>query len=162
MLNAKEYTTIDRAAQGWPSGPWDSEPDKVQWKDEKTGMPCLAVRHGTSGHWCGYVGVNPDHPLYEKDYGAPSVDVHWGLTFADSCQKSESESVGVCHVPEPGEPDHVWWFGFDCAHCEDFSPRDKKYEKERGWSTYGTYKTLRFVQNQCAHLASQLAQDAPQ
>ena len=156
MINVKEYTTIDRAAQGWPSGEWDGEPDKVQWKDESTGMPCLAVRHGHSGHWCGYVGVNPDHPLFEKGYDEPSVEVHGGLTFADSCQKGETEAVGICHVPEPGESDHVWWFGFDCAHCMDIGPLDAKYNNERGWLRKGAYRNLRYVQNQCALLAGQL------
>lgn len=45
-------------------------------------------------------------------------DVHGGITFSDGCQ----EAGHICHTPEPGQPDNVWWFGFDCAHAGDVSP----------------------------------------
>lgn len=163
-MEAKTYTTIDRAALGWPSGPWDSEPDKVQWPDAATGLPCLAVRHPRSGHWCGYVGVADTHPLHGKNYGEVDATVHWGLTFADKCSPGETEDRGVCHIPAPGEPDHVWWFGFDCAHFNDHSPNDKKYEAERGYPFIvgpdEQYRTLAYVQQQCAELAAQVARVA--
>lgn len=41
---------------GWARGVWDSEPDKIQWQDAETGLPCLIVR-GPVGALCGYVGV---------------------------------------------------------------------------------------------------------
>lgn len=119
-----EYRTIDKSS--WElRGPWDNEPDKVQWQDADTGLPCLIVRHPSSGHFCGYVGVAEGHPAFGKDYEDESVGdvrVHGGLTFANKCQPKEHESEGICHLPEPGEPDHVWWLGFDCAHCDDLSP----------------------------------------
>ncbi len=37
-----EYRTVDKT--GWGEGPWQSEPDKRQWQDEATGLPCLIVR----------------------------------------------------------------------------------------------------------------------
>lgn len=161
-METREYTTIDRT--DWPEGLWDGEPDKVQWQDEETGMPCLAVRHPTSGHWCGYVGVEPGHPLHGKDYEEPNVDVHGGLTFADACRPTETEETGVCHVPGKGEPDHVWWFGVDCAHCDDYSPLDRKWANERGYPftiwPESSYKTLDFVKAQCAALALQLVHNA--
>jgi len=36
----------------WGPGPWQEEPDKVQWQDPQTGSVCLAVR-GPMGGWCG-------------------------------------------------------------------------------------------------------------
>jgi hypothetical protein len=36
----------------WPRGPWDDEPDKVQWPDEATGLPCM-VKRGPVGSFCG-------------------------------------------------------------------------------------------------------------
>ena len=50
--------------EGIPPGPWDNEPDKIQWVDETTGLDCLMVRNWW-GSWCGYVGVPEGHPLYE-------------------------------------------------------------------------------------------------
>lgn len=160
-MEAKTYTTIDRAALGWPAGPWDSEPDKLQWPDAATGLPCLAVRHPFRGHWCGYVGVADGHPWYGKKWYDVDAAVHGGLTFASRCQPGEDESRGVCHIPEPGEPDHVWWFGFDCAHSGDRSPQDEHYALTRGYpftAHHGeTYKPLAYVQRECADLAAQVA-----
>ena len=162
-METKTYTTIDRLALGWPAGPWDNEPDKMQWPDEATGLPCLAVRNPPAGNWCGYVGLPPEHPLYGKGYNNDGVDfeVHGGLTFANKCSPGENEAQGICHTPGPGEPDHVWWLGFDCAHYGDFSPQDKKYEAERGYPftimTDQQYRTLDYVRQQCAELATQVA-----
>lgn len=162
-MKAMEWTTIDRATQNWPSGPWDGEPDKVQWQDEETGLPCIAVRHGTSGHWCGYVGVSEGHQHFRQSYEAPDVGVHGGLTYADFCEPlGDEHGKGICHLPEPGEPDRVWWFGFDCAHSGDYGPRDEMYARDRPELCfkrigYDTYKTLAYVKQQCKSLARQLA-----
>lgn len=162
-METKEYKTIDRS--GWPSGEWDSEPDKVQWPDPATGLPCLAVRHSHSGHWCGYVGVAEGHLLYGADYNDVRFDdewpdVHGGLTFADKCRPG-AEETGICHVPGEGEPDHVWWFGFDCAHSGDYGPLDAMYARDRGYPfSIGhdeRYRPLAYVKAQCAKLAKQLA-----
>lgn len=146
----------------WPAGAWDGEPDKVQWKDAGTGLACLAKRHQRSGHWCGYVGVAPDHPWHGKGYDAlpdygPSV--HGGLTFAADCQEGPPEET-VCHIPDPGEPEHLWWFGFDCAHSGDRSPQDEVYARDRGHpftrSMDETYKALGYVRAECGRLAAQV------
>lgn len=227
-----EYRTADKT--GWGAGPWQQEPDKRQWQDEATGLPCLAVR-GPGGHWCGYVGVAEGHPLYRKGYSTPAgiekataarmiadrgyadlyatavadgsigaeslIDVHGGLTFADACEPAptreswekwrqrafarkdearrypvgdaamllkeraveledfdafveHSEAANVCHKPGAGEPDHVWWFGFDCAHSGDFSPKYARYGTPRHDETY---KPLDYVVRECQRLAAQLA-----
>jgi len=160
-METKEYRTIDRKAVQWPSGPWDSEPDKVQWPDEETSLPCLAVRHPHSGHWCGYVGVTEGHPFFGKGYNDVDVNVHGGLTFARACNPKETEAEGICHLPGEGEPDHVWWFGFDCAHSGDRGPRDEYFSQTKGYpftpSPNETYKPLSYVKNECASLAKQLA-----
>lgn len=159
-METKTYTTIDRAALGWPAGAWDGEPDKVQWPDAATGLPCLAVRNRTMGHWCGYVGLPPEHQLYGKGYEVPDVEVHGGLTFANKCSPVADEAKGICHTPSPGEPDHVWWFGFDCAHAWDYSPQQVKDAKELGYpftiNDDQDYRTLDYVQQECASLARQL------
>lgn len=230
-MKALEYRTLDKSK--WGDGPWHREPDKMQWQDEATGLPCLIVRnHG--GAWCGYVGVNDGHPLYATGYSSPAklpkdtlaklleargvsdlyaddlekgdvriesvVDVHGGLTFASFCGDhtrkdweewrnrrgqytteaakfpkgdsarflrewaecfdnygawvSRCEAVGICHVPEEGEPAKVWWFGFDCSHCDDISPG---YDFGRSFD-FGqrAYRDVGYVREQVAGLAKQL------
>jgi hypothetical protein len=107
MMNYKVERT------GWPSGPWDTESDRVQWQHK--GIDCLILRTHM-GNWCGYAAVTEGHPLFGKDYEDVDLHAHGGLTYANKCQGN------VCHVPEPGQPDNVWWFGFDCAHCFDYLP----------------------------------------
>jgi hypothetical protein len=60
------YRTIDKSS--WPRGAWDDEPDKKQWQDTATGLPCLIVRNGV-GALCGYVGVPRWHPWHGRQYG---------------------------------------------------------------------------------------------
>lgn len=157
-METKQYTTIDRSK--WPSGPWDSEPDKVQWPDAATGLPCLAVRSPRYGHWCGYVGVAPGHPLHGSGYDSSDatsrLQAHGGLTFANSCEPRETEAEGICHVAAPGEPDNVWWFGFDCAHFQDLQPAMQIAVP--GFPVYegSIYRTLDYVRENCASLAQQL------
>ena len=74
------------------------------------------------------------------------IACHGGLNYADKC------GGHICHVPEEGRPDDVWWFGFDCSHAGDFSPDHVKY---KGYAN-GTYKTLDYVKRQCTALAAQL------
>jgi hypothetical protein len=216
-METLEYRLTDKSA--WTPGPWSDEPDKMQFRDEATGLPCLIVRnHG--GALCGYVGVDPSHPWHGKSYsdaigecGAECSDenhyshriesvinVHGGLTFSDGCSdhsrerwdewrsarprweaeaeqypkgdaaqrlrewagtfddyeawRARREGTGICHRPAAGEPDRVWWFGFDCAHAGDISPG---YDSilGRSWPE-STYKTIEYVKAQIADLAQQL------
>lgn len=157
-----EQTWIDPRCDRskWPAGEWDGEPDKVQWKDPATGIDCLAKRNYLLGHWCGYVGVAPTHPWHGKYSDSMDVDVHGGLTYARECEEGDPE-LTVCHIPAPGEPEHLWWLGFDCAHCNDYSPENAARGRSKGcpW-TIGPdekYRTLDYVRRQCAKLAAQIA-----
>jgi hypothetical protein len=105
----KTWNFIDKT--DWLPGEWQNEPDKVQWADPVTGMTCLVRRTPHHGALCGYVGVPKSHPLHGKDYDAPDVDVHGGLTYADACQAEDAEQ-GICHIAEGGEHEALWWFGF--------------------------------------------------
>jgi hypothetical protein len=162
----------------WDRGPWDDEPDKVQWVDEATGLDCLIVR-GPMGCWCGYVGVAPGHRFhglhyneierYDEDY---YPDVHGGLTFAGGCDEHAPEEAGICHIPFDGRPTNVWWLGFDCGHAFDVSPgldarmRDIRAEIEAEnpnlkRPTDGpfaeVYRDLSYVREQVTGLAAQIA-----
>lgn len=157
-----ELTWVDKST--WGPGPWQDEPDKINWTDEATGLPCMIVR-GPAGALCGYVGVAEGHPLYRVDYGHkvfPYLEVHGGVTFTDGCQEN-GDGHGICHIPEPGQPDDVWWIGFDCAHGFDVMPGLESRMRESGMSyieAIATYKDVRYVTTECTELAAQLRDQA--
>lgn len=145
-----EYRTQDKSK--WPRGEWDDEPDKIQWQDGETGYPCLIHRNPGIGNLCGYVGLSPGHPFYEKAYSeGPEDHAHGGLTYSDFCQDVKCEEEGVCHVVEEGEEEKIWWLGFDCHHCWDFAPGMSAYS-----SPDQTYKNVAYVKAECAQLAKDL------
>lgn len=161
-METLEYHSMDKS--DWIEGEWKHEPDKVQWQDEATGLPCLIVRNG-AGALCGYVGVAEGHPMFKKHYDAVEkpdgeyIDVHGGLTFSDFCQKG-GEAHSICHIPAPGEPDHVWWLGFDCAHSGDLSPGYVHRLPSRMRLERESYKNIEYVKAECAKLAAQLGEVA--
>lgn len=167
-MNRREYHRVNKAE--WGEGPWLSEPDKVQFRDPETGYPCL-VNRGPMGALCGYVGVPKGHPYHGREWDNIDVAVHGGVTFAKGCQHSEDPAFGVCHIPDPGEPDDVWWIGFDCAHFQDLIPEMNKlrrqmpelqilYKETEAEGYPDTYKTLGWVEAEIADLAKQLKEVA--
>lgn len=151
---------IDRT--GWDAGPWDTEPDRVDW--EHAGLPCFVLRNH-HGNWCGYAGVAAGHPLYGQTYHEPDINVHGGLTYSGECRPP------ICHVPKPGDPDEMFWFGFDCGHAFDVSPgldaNMRQSMRQSGIITPAkifsadsleTYRTLAYAQAETNRLAEQLAQ----
>jgi hypothetical protein len=136
---------------GWAEGPWMQEPDRRDWRAH--GLPCLALRnhHGT---WCGYVGVPPGHPWYDVSYAQLDVEVHGGLTYSARCTDH------ICHVAAPGEPDEVFWLGFDCGHAFDYAPGIAALAREIGlgqrWPEE-TYRDLAYVSAEIERLAEQAA-----
>lgn len=162
-MSERTYTTVDKTT--WPRGEWDNEPDKIQWVDEATGLDCLIHRHPRLGHLCGYVGVPSSHPLHGLDYNdaydvlRPTGDDEWpntghgDITYAAACQDTDDESKGICHVPEPGRPHDVWWFGFDCAHSGDLSPNSGYI----GGFEYERYRDVPYVKRCTAEFAQTLA-----
>ena len=137
----------------WGPGPWQDEPDRIEW--EHLGFPCLMVRT-PMGNWCGYVAVPPGHPIFEKEYDSIDVDVHGGLTYSAHCQGP------ICHVPKPGQPDNVWWFGFDCAHYMDLVPSFEPLLTTLGhphpnfMTDRSTYRDVPYVKKEVERLAEQL------
>lgn len=151
MKNA-EPVNIDKST--WGPGPWQAEPDRVEWKDPDTGMPCMAIRNHSMGFWCGYAAVIPGHPAYGKGYDDIEAEVHGGLTYANKCHGH------ICHVPAEGETDEVWWFGFDCGHCMDKSPGLEATLREidalGAHHDDDIYRDLNYVVEEVKSLAAQL------
>lgn len=134
--------------------PWENEPDRAEFKHR--GFACLALR-GPADAWCGYVAVPPGHPAHGQHYDQVDAHVHGGLTYSSACQGE------ICHIPEPGEPDDVWWLGFDCAHGGDVIPGFFKLREEKmpqlssfcGLSGE-VYRDLEYVKGEIRSLAEQL------
>lgn len=145
-----EYHNFDKS--NWLAGEWQSEPDKKQWEDETTKLPCLIVR-SSIGHLCGYVGISKEHPWYGKDYDNMDIDIHGGVTFTGSCMSEKNKNTSICHIVETGEPDDVWWIGFDCAHCDDRTGINGKNTK---FFKHGIYRNMTYVEQQIKKLAQQL------
>ena len=155
-METLEYRTMDEKKAEYGPGPWHDEPDKVQWPDVETGLPCLIVRN-QSGALCGYVGLPAEHPWATADsYWDLPVSVHGGLTYMDPCRKDSPEDAGICHIPGPGEPDDVVWVGFDTAHGEDYVPAYNSPEATYQWG--GEYRDMAYVTAQVTGLARQVAE----
>ena len=154
MKTIDYHDAVDKT--DWPDGPWKTEPDKRQWPTE-AGLPGLIVR-GPVGALCGYVGVPAGHPFHGLHYDQATergmLDAHGGLTFSRGCSSSENEARNICHIAEDGDPDDVWWFGFDCAHLNDIIPCYDSFSLRQ---KYGEeYRDVDYVTAEVERLAKQL------
>jgi hypothetical protein len=132
----------------WLPGPWDDEPDRVDF--EAHGFECQIRRMvgGPSGfdpgHLCGYVVIPEGHPWHGvENEGAVDAEVHGGVTWAGPLDK--------------GGP---WLVGFDCAHAYDMRPGDVVFRRKANLpplSEYETYRDLAFVRAEVESLAKQAA-----
>jgi len=87
--------------------------------------------------------------------------VHGGLTYADACQEGDDGET-ICHVAAPGEPEPLWWFGFDCSHAGDLNPARAYRDLMRGWGgdRGERYRDAAYVKAECATLAAAAAASA--
>jgi hypothetical protein len=139
-----ETTTMDKSE--WGPGPWQSEPDRVQFEDPDTGLPCLIIRSHL-GALCGYVGIPESHPLFGVSYtDIENISVHGGLTFSDN-------------IEQDVETEKLWWLGFHCAHIYDLIPYQAPTMRKHGLHDFGhkgIYRDINYVKYQIADLAKQL------
>lgn len=170
---------------------------EIEMEKEYNGIKYV-VLFTSNGHRCGYVGIDKDNVLYEKDYsdkltilskedvegqeiGKRGIipllmsfdddeddnsmrmdcyfDVHGGITY----------SGGGLNSKYPIES-NLWWIGFDCAHCDDGKDLDLAYQYElipleqkeaiqqieNMYPTYGTIRTLEYVEQECKNLIDQI------
>lgn len=128
---------------------WKDEPDHVEF--EYRGFPCIIHRVPSHGALCGYAGLKPGHKYHGKDYDSIEVEVHGGLTYSDKCQGE------ICHKAKSGEPEDIWWIGFDCMHSGDYLPGFAKYRKLMTWGDEPlVYRDIPFVRKQIEQLVDQL------
>ena len=151
----------------FPPGPWSDEPNLVGWTDPETEYECCIIRHGESGHLCGYVRVPPDHSLADKEYDSripipkgwmerevnvPQDIGYFALITASIQMDEETAAVGLLIFWHGGLTygSGNGWFGFDCAHAGDWSP----YRSEP--IDGGKYRTVAYAKAECKRLAKQL------
>ena len=106
------YVVWDRIKkEGWRPGPYMEEPDYIKLLHKRTKYICYIKRTPFIGSLCGYVEVNRNHAMYERDYmNLPPGDcAHGGVTFSG-------------HRSDIRKRKKRWSYGFDCAHAYDFPP----------------------------------------
>ena len=168
-LTPERYVMADGRTREWReqrgSGAWENEPDVVEWRKPGSALPRMIVRNN-NGALCGYVGLPPGHALhgaagwgtggdeandpvrYER---VNQLEAHGGITYANEC------AGHICHVPRAGEPEHVWWLGFDCSHSGDMTP-GLRWIAGRDWGErHGEkYRDVAYVIREVESLAAQL------
>jgi hypothetical protein len=160
------------------------------------GLKCV-VLFLEMGHRCGYVGIGKNHPLFGVDYSqdikspellqelnstdigkrgiidvfcwdgektTPSIlfNVHGGVTY----------SGGEARYPILQVFNDLWWFGFDCAHCDDakdwvtLKRRVERHKWEAMWSIEQKFpfrndmrivRNREYVEDECRRLAESLS-----
>lgn len=133
MQRLEYRNVVDKS--DWPRGEWDNEPDKIQWQDEATGLPCLIVRNNHMGFLCGYVGILKSHPLYGKGYDDVPYDdgPHGGLTYANSCGDSSKKAWEEWRkiLPEKRREAQRYPKGDAACHLKEWSHCENNYEAWR-------------------------------
>lgn len=117
MQNRLWSHLIDKSR--WPAGPWHNEPDRLQWIDPASSLPCLMIRVRYSGNWCGYVGLNEAHPCWNEFYTNINVEAYGDLTYSGWADNDEQ---GIRFSLDEGDENNYWIIGFDCNHSFDFAP----------------------------------------
>lgn len=165
----------------------------VERQFKHMGYECV-VTFGVLGHRCGYVGIPKTHSLYgkrcsdylkikKKDLGDREISGIFPLLCAcfDEDERIKIEAYFQCHggitfsdggksSSYPIESD-LWWFGFDCGHCDDGKELELAYERfpnyrknlsmqieiERKFHIDGLIvRTEEYVAEECKKLAEQL------
>lgn len=126
--------------------PWEGEPDHEEFS--VLGFPCCIMRVPEVGTLCGYLYVPRGHPWFEKGYNSIDCEVHGGLTYSERAVASETR-----HDPKTAVDNGMWALGFDCAHCFDLMPFMTEKFKD---GSRGTYKTIKYVRDECTKLAKQV------
>jgi len=102
-----------------------------------------SIRYHELGFLCGYVSIDKDSPLHNKNYyyinpkgieeDINDIKVHGGLTFAGKIEELNNE----------------YSLGFDCAHSGDKMLNDK-------FPSEGVYRDENFVLNEIKELIEQI------
>lgn len=84
------------------------------------------------------------------------------LTKGYRAYVEKKTATGICHVPDPGEPETLWWLGFDTVHAGDYAPGMAAISRRLGFTREweDAYRDLSYVETETQNLASQLKEIA--
>lgn len=131
------------------------EPDRIQWRDEKTGLYCLMVRHPQLGVWRGYVGVPEDHSFYWRGYQDCEFMVFHEVNYSAAFDASEGGDIYYLDVVS-GSRVPLWFFGFAAESINDYIPEVHSPANSNIRLPQGQYKDLGFIRTEVTSLAQQL------
>lgn len=120
------------------NSPWMTEPKTHEWKTS-VGLKAFARRHSEGLHWCVYVEVPPNHPVYRM--GLEQIRAH--STLSEICYYKQNlpeewRAVAntfdtVSYADEFYDGHGTWVLGADFAHSGQKAP---------GYNSYGRYVTM--------------------
>lgn len=161
-ITFKSGKSAGQVLYGNIKGPWNNEPDKVEWIS-RSGLHVFVHRNGGGG-LCGYVAVPQQHPAYSVH--CDSVDVespHGGITYSDYSKSHHDQDEPECGLFHSEIKDQAYWvLGFDCMHLHDLYPAE--FKNGRRYYEYGegadkcTYKNLSYVMKETEFFADHLAE----
>lgn len=138
----------------FPPGKWLNEPDLCFWH---CGLPCLAVRDMNMGIWKGFVGLEEDHPLYEK-----TIDYIIGIPQALDLFRAASDRLsgaGKLSAKYQNYAKNCWWIGIETSSGTDLMPLLKLDQSDPVMAkmiSNQTYKDFHFIRRETNKLAKQL------
>jgi hypothetical protein len=121
------------------------EGDEREFED--SGYHCIVHRDRGAGYWSGFVGIPDTHPYHGIAYDdVEEIDIHGGLEFSGPQIESGHGRPGL------------WYFGFDCDHFDDVTPKELSSLDPVSLSLKRTasYKRVEFVEQEVRKLAGQL------
>lgn len=147
------------------------------------GLP-VKLRRNRSKAWCGYVGIPSAHPLFGRgtmdeidvdpthiriDKASPIVLMSAALAGKPQIGllfNTHGSLTWAADHPATGLPDGRWWFGFDCSHHNDLTPRglvesfceDYPFTTDQLFAESGAkYRNVRYALREARNLAEGLA-----
>ena len=142
MRNIIYENVIDKSK--WHGGEWDNEPDKAQFADEPTGLPCLIRRNDRIGSLCGYVAIPPKHPYFGKEiheYTDASTKLYFKrnneflVQYGGYDKLTEDAQKELSNILEPNPNYEPKLFNLKC-HCGITYANDQYEISPAGWEKF--------------------------